>query len=277
MSKHLNHIIQASGLNLRIGASQLLANASLSVSPGERLAIVGPNGAGKTTLIRCLLGLTAPDSGSIELNGYPLSQTCRTELARQIAYVPQQLPERVSFTASEFINMSRYSHSYGTGMSQLDHRGAEALEKAIEQTGISHLRHQSLSTMSGGERQRVNIAAALAQQTPILILDEPTAHLDPKQRGLIHKLLSSITENRDITMMVVTHDLNWASSDFDRIIGMRDGQIEIDAQAKAFMQKEVLMKVFDTELCLYPHPDSGRAMVLPHSSASPSSTPFPRP
>ena len=277
MSSQPSRIIHASALKLKIGGSQLLRDATLSVDMGERIAIVGANGAGKTTLIRCLLGLTAPDSGSIELNGHPLSQTCRTELAQQIAYVPQQLPERVSFTASEFINMSRYSHSYGAGMNQLDHRGAEALEKAIEQTGISHLRHQSLSTMSGGERQRVNIAAALAQQTPILILDEPTAHLDPKQRGLIHKLLSSITENRDITMMVVTHDLNWASSDFDRIIGMRDGQIEIDAQANAFMQKEVLMKVFDTELCLYPHPDSGRAMVLPHSSASPSSTTFPRP
>jgi len=277
MSSQPSRIIHASALKLKIDGSQILRGATLSVDMGERLAIVGANGAGKTTLIRCLLDLTAPDSGSIELNGHPLSQTSRTELAQQIAYVPQQLPERVSFTASEFINMSRYSHSYGTGMNQLDHHGAEALEKAIEQTGISHLRHQSLSTMSGGERQRVNIAAALAQQTPILILDEPTAHLDPKQRELIHKLLSSITENRDITMMVVTHDLNWASSDFDRIIGMRDGQIEIDAQANAFMQKEVLMKVFDTELCLYPHPDSGRAMVLPHASASPSSAPSPRP
>ncbi len=276
MSSHSSSIIQASGISLSRGGAQLLANASLSVNIGERLAIVGSNGAGKTTLIRCLLGLADPDSGSIELNGHPLSETSRTELAQQIAYVPQQLAERISFTATEFINMSRYAHTGGASMNQFDHQGTEAVEEAIEQTNISHLRHQSLSTMSGGERQRVNIAAALAQKTPILILDEPTAHLDPKQRGLIQKLLANITKNREITLVVITHDLNWASSDFDRIIGIRDGHIEIDAQADTFMKKEVLMKVFDTELLLHPHPDSGRAMILPYSSCSSPSTSSPK-
>jgi len=271
VSKHLNHIIQASGLNLRIGASQLLANASLSVSPGERLAIVGPNGAGKTTLIRCLLGFITPDKGSIELNRCPLSQISRTELARQIGYVPQQLAERISFTASEFINMSRYAHGGGAGMMQSDDQGNQAIENAIELTGISHLRQQTLSTMSGGERQRVSIAAALAQQTPILILDEPSAHLDPKQRELIHELLTKIAKDRAMTLMVITHDLNWASSDFDRIIGMRDGQTLVDAEPSAFMQKQTLMDIFDAELLLHPHPESGRPMVLPTASSTSSS------
>lgn len=262
------HIIQALGLTLRIGSTQLLDDASLAISTGERLAIVGPNGAGKTTLIRCLLGLTQPNSGSIKVNGCLLSQTSRAELARQIAYVPQQLAERISFTAIEFINMSRYAQGSGAGIHQLDEHGAQAIENAIERTGISHLKHQSLSTMSGGERQRVNIAAALAQQTPILILDEPTAHLDPKQRELIHELLTNITQDKEITLMVITHDLNWASANFDRIIGMKDGQIMIDAQPNAFMQKEVLMQIFETELLLHPHPETGRPMVLPNSSTN---------
>ena len=260
------HIIQALGLTLRIGSTQLLDDARLTISKGERLAIVGANGAGKTTLIRCLLGLTQPNSGSIEVNGYSLSQTSHAELARQIAYVPQQLAERISFTAIEFINMSRYAQGGGAGIHKLDEHGAQAIENAIARTGIGHLKHQSLSTMSGGARQRVNIAAALAQQTPILILDEPTAHLDPKQRELIHQLLTNITQDQEITLMVITHDLNWASANFDRIIGMRDGQIVIDAQPNTFMQKEVLRQVFETELLLHPHPETGRPMVLPNSS-----------
>ena len=263
-------IIQASDLNLRIGSTQLLDDASLAISTGERVAIVGPNGAGKTTLIRCLLGLTQPDSGRIEINSRPLAELSHTELARQVSYVPQQLAERISFTAMEFISMSRYAYGggrggggRGAGFKQADKEGMEATEQAIELTGIGHLRHQALSTMSGGERQKVSIAAALAQQTPTLILDEPSAHLDPKQRDIIHGLLAKINREQNISLIVITHDLNWASADFDRIIGMKAGQTMVDAQADAFMQKETLMDIFDANWLLHPHPESGRPMVLP--------------
>ena len=264
-------IIQASDLNLRIGSTQLLDDASLAISTGERLAIVGPNGAGKTTLIRCLLGLTQPDSGSIKINGRPLAELSHTELARQVSYVPQQLAERISFTAMEFISMSRYAYGGGGGggFKQADQEGMEATEQAIELTGIDHLRHQALSTMSGGERQKVSIAAALAQQTPTLILDEPSAHLDPKQRDIIHGLLAKITREQNISLIVITHDLNWASADFDRIIGMKAGQTMVDAQADAFMQKQTLMDIFDADWLLHPHPESGRPMVLPSPSQKP--------
>ena len=264
-------IIQASDLNLRIGSTQLLDDACLAISTGERLAIVGPNGAGKTTLIRCLLGLTQPDSGHIEINGRPLAELSHTELARQVSYVPQQLAERISFTAMEFISMSRYAYGGGGGggFKQADQEGMEATEQAIELTGIDHLRHQALSTMSGGERQKVSIAAALAQQTPTLILDEPSAHLDPKQRDIIHSLLAKITREQNISLIVITHDLNWASADFDRIIGMKAGQTMVDAQADAFMQKQTLMDIFDADWLLHPHPESGRPMVLPCPSQKP--------
>ena len=268
-------IIQASDLNLRIGSTQLLDDASLAISTGERVAIVGPNGAGKTTLIRCLLGLTQPDSGRIEINSRALAELSHTELARQVSYVPQQLAERISFTAMEFISMSRYAYGGGggrgarAGFKQADQEGMEATEQAIELTGISHLRHQALSTMSGGERQKVSIAAALAQKTPTLILDEPSAHLDPKQRDIIHSLLAKITREQNISLIVITHDLNWASADFDRIIGMKAGQTMVDAQADAFMKKQTLMDIFDADWLLHPHPESGRPMVLPCPSQKP--------
>jgi len=123
--------------------------------------------------------------------------------------------------------------------------------------------------MSGGERQKVSIAAALAQQTPTLILDEPSAHLDPKQRDIIHDLLAKITREQNISLIVITHDLNWASADFDRIIGMKAGQTMVDAQAGAFMQKQTLIDIFDADWLLHPHPESGRPMVLPCPSLKP--------
>jgi iron complex transport system ATP-binding protein len=169
--------------------------------------------------------------------------------------------------------MSRYAYGGGRGagggFKQTDEEGLEATEQAIELTGVSHLRHQALSTMSGGERQKVSIAAALAQQTPTLILDEPSAHLDPKQRDIIHDLLAKITREQNISLIVITHDLNWASAEFDRIIGMKAGQTMVDTQADAFMQKQTLMDIFDADWLLHPHPESGRPMVLPSPSQKP--------
>lgn len=261
------HTIHASGLKLRIGSTQLLDNASLNAGSGQRLAIVGPNGAGKTTLIRCLLGLTHPQSGKITINGSAMARLSRVELARMISYVPQQLAERISFTATEFISMSRYAHP--GDITKDDQAGFKAIEQAIDLTGIRHLAHQSLSTMSGGERQKVSIAAALAQQSPVVILDEPSAHLDPKQRDIIHNLLIRISQERDLILIVVTHDLNWASSDFHRIIGMKHGKTLVDASPAEFMQKDNLLSIFDADWLLHPHPKSGRIMVLPNSSAKP--------
>ena len=258
------HIIKASALSLSKGGNTLLNDAHLEVSSGERLAIIGPNGAGKTSLALCILGLTRPDSGSILLNGCPIGQISRSEIARLTSYVPQQLPERISFTAREYISLSRYA--YGCGPKNQSEANSEIVDRAIDITGIAHLSEQALSTMSGGERQKVSIAAALAQESPVLILDEPSAHLDPRQRDMIHKLLTKISQENGITLIVITHDLNWASCDYDRIIGMRDGHTLIDEQAADFMQKETLQQVFDADWLLHPHPQSGKPLVLPQQT-----------
>lgn len=258
------HIIKATALCLSKSGNTLLDDANLKVRSGERLAIIGPNGAGKTSLARCILGLTRPDKGSIVLNGFPIGEMSRNEVARLTSYVPQQLPERISFTAREYISLSRYA--YGPGAKHDSKVSSDIVNRAIEMTGISHLSEQALSTMSGGERQKVSIAAALAQQSPVLILDEPSAHLDPKQRDRIHQLLTEISEENGITLLVITHDLNWASCDFDRIIGMRDGQTLIDEQAVDFMKKETLQKIFDADWLLHPHPQSGKSLVFPQQA-----------
>lgn len=264
-----NHqaIIQAERLSLRVGSHRLLDNASLEVATGEKLAIVGPNGAGKTTLARCLLGLARPDTGRIAINGQAIGKLRQHSLAQLMAYVPQQLPERISFTCAEFIGMSRYAYGDGYGQKQVN--DGDPVHSAMEITGTTHLSEQPLSTMSGGERQRVSIAAALAQQTPVLVMDEPSAHLDPRQRDVIHALLANVARENERTLIVITHDLNWAASDFDRIIGMRDGQTVVHDTAEAFMQQETLRQIFAADWLIHAHPQSGRPIVLPQQSPAP--------
>ncbi|MBT8043571.1 MAG: ABC transporter ATP-binding protein, partial [Verrucomicrobiae bacterium] len=136
-------------------------------------------------------------------------------------------------------------------------------------TGIQHLENQIMSTLSGGERQKVNIAAALAQQTPVLVLDEPSAHLDPRQRESIQQLLGEIGRKNKTTILTVTHDLNWAAMDFDRIIGMNEGRIIQDDKPSMFMTTENLERIFGAQWAVQSHPESGHPYILPtqHRSA----------
>ena len=252
MEKTNRHIIEVKNLSYHMKQQALLTEVSLSVHEGESIAIVGANGAGKTTLIKCLLGLLASENGSIALQGKGLSNYTRAEIAQQLSYVPQQLPENIVFTVTEFIMMSRYTYAAQPSKNI-------ALE-IIDQLGIRHLAHQPVSTLSGGERQKVNLAAALAQETPIIVLDEPTSQLDPKQRDTIQRLLTEISQTK--TTLAITHDLNWAAHHYDRLIGMKDGKIVTDTSAADFLITENLQSIFDTQLEILPHPHTGKPMVL---------------
>ena len=197
------------------------------------------------------------------IQGKLLAELNRQEIARMIGYVPQQLADDIPFTVLEFIVMSRYAHAQSGGLIPKDPQGDRIAKQSTERTGIQHLENQSMSTLSGGERQKVNIAAALAQQTPILVLDEPSSHLDPKQRESIQQLLGEIGRKSKTTILAVTHDLNWAAMDFDRIIGMSHGRVIADDTPSAFMTSENLHRIFDAHWTVQPHPESGHPIVLP--------------
>ncbi|BDS08080.1 ferrichrome ABC transporter ATP-binding protein [Oceaniferula spumae] len=253
--------IEASDVSLHAGKHCLLAGVSLRANAGERIAIVGANGAGKTTLLRCLLGLATPDSGSICLEGKPATSFKRQDLARMISYVPQQLGSDIPFTVREFVLMSRYTHA--SGIIPVDHEGHEIARETMRRIGIDHLADRTFATLSGGERQKASIAAALCQHTPVIVLDEPAAHLDPKQRETIQSLLSTIGRKSNTTVITVTHDLNWAAMDFDRMVGMKDGRIVLDAAPNKFMSTENLEQIFDATWDIQPHPQSGCPMIIP--------------
>jgi len=252
--------ITIQNLSLSIGKSRLLDDVSLSVAKGERVAIVGANGAGKTTLLKCLLGLIRPDDGVIEIDGVPSQSYSRPMLARQLAYVPQLLEASVPFSVFDFVMMGRYAHE--GGWSLRDDEGVAIAREALRRIGMEHFSQRTMSTLSGGERQKICIAAALAQQAPILVLDEPSAHLDPRQREEVHHILSEIGQEQGMTILAVTHDLNWAAMDYDRMIGMAGGRVVYDGSSESVMTVENLQAVFGVEFALYPHPETGKPMVV---------------
>lgn len=239
----------------------MLDDVSLSVKQGERVAVVGANGAGKTTLLKSLLGLIRPDSGSIEIEGKLISEYTRVELARKLAYVPQLLEASVPFTVLDFVMMGRYAHE--GGFAQSDKDALEIAQDSLGVIGMQAFAQRTISTLSGGERQKICIAAALAQQAPILILDEPSAHLDPRQREEIHHILCDIGQQKGLTILAVTHDLNWASMDYDRMFGMSSGRVVFDGKSECLMTRDNLRHVFGVDFSLCPHPETGRPIVIP--------------
>lgn len=254
-------IIDVENLSYKIKSKTLLDSVSLKINAGERIALIGANGAGKTSLARCLLGLLGDEKANIKIHGKPLNKYSRAELAKLISYVPQQLPDTIIFSVKEFIMMSRYTYELGTACSDPD--GEKVALEVMERLNIQHLRNQSVSTLSGGERQKVSIAAALIQQTSIIILDEPSAHLDPKQTDDIYKTLKNICPT--ITLIIITHDMNWAATQFDRSLGMLDGKLIINVSAEKLLTTENMQLLFGTSWRTHSHPDTGKTIILPSS------------
>lgn len=253
--------ISIDGLSLSIDESKLLENVSLKVKRGSMTAILGANGAGKTTVLKCLLGLLKPSTGCIKVNGRNVKTYSRTELAHELAYVPQLLNASVPFTVLDFVMMGRYAHEGGFGYR--DEEGETIAQGALERVSMSEFSHRSIQTLSGGERQKVCIAAALAQQAPILILDEPSSHLDPRQREEVHLLLTKISKSDGLSVLTVTHDLNWVAMDYDYVFGMKGGSVVTEGTVSEVLTREGLYSLFGTDFTMVPHPDTESQMVIP--------------
>ena len=255
--------IRVNLLSLSLGGQQLLDNILFQIEPGERIAIIGANGAGKTTLLRCLLGLLKPDFGGVSINGENIINLTRSQIARNVSYVPQMLNSEIPFSVQDFILMSRYAHTSLNGsLIPKDKEGIDIAQAMMKQAGVEHLAQRSLSTLSGGERQKASIAAALTQQAPILLLDEPAAHLDPKQQDSIRHLLDQVSQSENRTIITVTHDLNWAAADFDRILSMTKGQLIHDSKPSELITSDNLLEIFDAHWEVHPHPQTGNPMII---------------
>ncbi len=254
-------LLEVQNLSFHFGTRAVLQGVNFGVRRGESLAIVGPNGAGKSTLLKCLGRLLEGSSHSIRLEGKPLEFYRRKDLARWMSYVPQAEGRGAPFTVREFILMGRYPHL--SPFSLIGARDREAVERALEWTGTRAFSDRPLDSLSGGERQKVLIAAALAQEARILLLDEPTTFLDYKHQSEIESILWKVKRDRGATLLLVTHDINTASLLGDRILALRAGEVVFLGSPEEAMQGEVLKDIFGKSFLFATHPETGLPVVVP--------------
>lgn len=240
---------------------------------GDFMAIIGPNGAGKSTLVKALLGLTPIAGGQFMLREQPLSTFSPKAKARHLAYVPQSMAATAFSDAQrvwDFVMMGRYPYLAPLAAPQAQDR--QMVAQALRQTGTSPLAERTLGSLSGGERQKVMIAAALAQQPEILVLDEPDTFLDPKNQQEILALLSQLNEQHGLSILCVTHDLNSAAHYANRILGLKQGAVLLNGSTEETLHPEPLEALFDLPFLKLAASDSAISpkhwLVSQRSSAS---------
>jgi len=261
MSPHVANVIQLRNFSFRIGRKEILRGVSFAVRQGEYLTIVGPNGAGKTTLLKCIDRILPGGSGSIEVGGRPLASYRQKELARRISYVPQADGRTFPFTVEQFVLMGRYP--YLNPFSSIGQEDRQAVRDAMEMTGTAAFADRMLATLSGGERQQVYIAAALAQGAEVLLLDEPTTFLDYRHQSEVRELLARANRDSGVTIVAVTHDLNQAALESDRIVALREGSVVFSGSPEEIMKPEVLAQIYGTSFLLIDHPRAGLPVIVP--------------
>ncbi|MBN2383405.1 ABC transporter ATP-binding protein [bacterium] len=239
----------------------ILDHLSFEVRSGDFLTVIGSNGAGKTTLLKCLLRIESGSSGQITIAGKALSDYSQKELATLLSYVPQSAEVMAPFSVYEFVMMGRYP--YARPFVSVSRADREAVERALIQTGSEQLSDRLLRTLSGGERQKVIIAAALAQGARVMLLDEPTTFLDPKHQVEIYNLLVQLNRVEGITIISVTHDVTTALMIGQRILALKGGRILYDGPAAALHESEILTNLFETPFLFDHLAQMGTKVVLP--------------
>jgi iron complex transport system ATP-binding protein len=242
------------------GASPVVSDVSLALWPGRFVGLLGPNGSGKSTLLRLAAGLLRPQQGTIRLDGRPLGSLSRGEIARQVAVVPQHplLPE--ALTGWDVALAGRTPHlGVLRGTSPLDDA---IVRRALALVDAAHLADRRVGEISGGERQRLLLARALAQEPTVLLLDEPTAHLDLPHQLTMLDLSLRFARDADLAILGVFHDLNLAAAYCDELSLMREGQIVVHGPPASVVSEGWIATVYGLDITVVPHPESGRPVVL---------------
>ena len=242
-----------------VGRRLALANLRLTVESGEILGVIGPNSAGKTTIIRLLTKVVSPSRGEIVFDGVSLAGWSRWELARHVAVVPQDMPAALPFTVEQLVLMGRYPHAPRRFFeTPADLAAARA---AMAETGVSELARTPVQALSGGERQRVMLARALAQEPRVLILDEPTAHLDLRYQAECIGLLRRINRERGTTVILVSHDLNLAAEVCDRLLLLAAGRVVRVGPPSDVLDAGRLSAVYGCDVTVSDNALTGRPLV----------------
>ncbi len=247
-------------VHVSLGGTRILAGVDLALDGGETLGLVGPNGAGKTTLLRAATGLVDIERGSIEVGGEPLDGFSRLDLARRVAVV-QQLPEApASMRVDDLVLLGR--NPYLRLLGRESERDYAIAREAMVNAGCDGFATRTLGTLSGGERRRAFIARALAQEPSLLLLDEPTANLDPEAQSAIFEMLRILAAG-GVGVLVVAHDLTLAGAYCDRIALLDSGRIVAVGEPRQVLTAEIVTDVYGERVTVMQHPTSGAPVVVP--------------
>ena len=245
-------------------ARLVLSQVSLAIARGSMVGLLGPNGSGKTTLLRLMSGVLTPGTGAVRLEGRAVGRIARRDLARHVAVVPQETRATFDFTVLEMVLMGRYPH---LGPFELEGPAdVDIAREALRATGTSELEDRLFATLSGGEKQRVVIAAALAQASDMMLLDEPTTALDLRFQFEVLSVLRALNVERGTTIVVSTHDLNLAAALCERVVLLKDGQVLAQGATTETLTSSNIRALYNVDADVQFHPRAGHLTVVPLAS-----------
>lgn len=259
-------VITAQHLNVTLNKTNIIPDLNLDIRKGDITALVGPNGSGKSTLLKSLARLLKPTNGAVYLDGKAIHRMPTTAVARQLAILPQSPSTPEQITVRELVEQGRFPHAGALRM--LRPQDHAAIDYAIQQTGIEHLKHRAVDTLSGGERQRAWIALTLAQETSLLLLDEPTTYLDIGYQLEVLELVRELNEKQGKTIVIVLHDLNQAARYAHRMLALCNGNIIADGTPREVLTPHLLENAFRIRAHVDVDPSNGVPFFLPLQSAS---------
>lgn len=252
-------MLEVKNVSVALGGREIIKNVSFSAGKSENISLIGTNGAGKTTLLRAVSSLLKY-SGSVSAEGSDISLLSEKEKAKLISYVPQGAEITGDFEVRHFLELARYP--YRRPWEKLSQEDKAAIEKAVELTGTALFTERKLATLSGGERQRILIAGAIAQETSILLLDEPLTYLDPVQRIAISEIIRKTTKTGKL-VITVTHEINEALVFSDRILALKNGTLVFDGKPDSLLESGTLETLFNCGFVTLGNAGNGRNLVFP--------------
>lgn len=252
--------INTKNLNVSYGNTDIIKDLNLNIPKGKITTIIGANGCGKSTILKTIGRIISPKNGSIYINGEDIYKKKSKEIAKSMAVLPQSPQAPSGLTVSELISYGRFPHKSGFGNSSKEDR--DIVNWSLEVTGISEFKDRSMEDLSGGQRQRAWIAMALAQETDILLLDEPTTYLDLAHQLEILKLLDELNKKQGRTIVMVIHELNNAARFADHMIGIKKGKIVCQGNVYDVMTKDNLKELFNIDAEIATDPRTNKPICI---------------